>query len=83
MHVRGLADQLGTTWPRVWSAVEPLLTAMAGDESRYDGVSKLGVDKYIWHHVIVKDGGREGAPGVAVRPRRPRGVPPDFSKKSQ
>ena len=59
--VAGLARQLGTTWRTVWRSVKPLLEVMAGDESRFDGVSVLGVDEHVWHHVSTKavaDGGR-------------------------
>lgn len=33
--IAGAARQLGTTWNTVWTAIEPLLTAMADDEARY------------------------------------------------
>jgi transposase len=59
--VLGLARQLGTTWRTVWRAIEPLLQQMADDESRFDGVTALGVDEHVWHHVSTKpieDGGR-------------------------
>lgn len=59
--VSGLARQLGTTWRTVWRAVKPLLEAMASDESRFAGVTRLGVDEHVWHHVSTKpvaDGGR-------------------------
>ncbi len=59
--IQGLARQLGTTWTTVWRAVEPLLEAMAADPARFDGVTALGVDEHIWHHVSTKpveDGGR-------------------------
>jgi transposase len=59
--VAGLARQLGTTWRTVWRSVRPLLEAMAADQSRFDGVSALGVDEHIWHHVSTRpicDGGR-------------------------
>ncbi|MGC5305395.1 ISL3 family transposase, partial [Dietzia kunjamensis] len=39
----------------------PLLEAMAADPARFDGVTDLGVDEHIWHHVSTKppeDGGR-------------------------
>jgi transposase len=52
--VAGLARQLGTTWRTVWRSVKPLLEAMAGDESRFDGVTALGVDEHVWHHVSTK-----------------------------
>ena len=59
--VQGLARQLGTTWRTVWSAIKPLLEAMAADPTRFEGVTDLGVDEHIWHHVSTKppeDGGR-------------------------
>lgn len=52
--VAGIARQLGTTWRTVWKAIEPLLLAMADDESRFAGVTSLGVDEHIWHHVSTK-----------------------------
>jgi transposase len=59
--VAGLARQLGTTWRTLWRALEPLLRLMAADESRLDGVTALGVDEHVWHHVSTKpisEGGR-------------------------
>lgn len=59
--ISGLARQLGTTWNTVWSSIEPLLQAMADDESRFAGVKRLGVDEHVWHHVSefpIADGGR-------------------------
>ncbi len=52
--VAGLARQLGTTWRTLWLAVAPLLEAMADDEARFDGVTCLGVDEHVWHHVSTK-----------------------------
>jgi transposase len=48
--IAGLARQLGTTWNTVWRSIKPLLEAMAEDESRFDGVTDLGVDEHVWHH---------------------------------
>jgi transposase len=59
--VQGLARQLGTTWRTVWTSIKPLLEALAADESRFDGVTSLGVDEHVWHHVSTKpveQGGR-------------------------
>jgi transposase len=59
--VAGIARQLGTTWNTVWSSIRPLLEAMADDESRFAGVTRLGVDEHVWHHVSerpIADGGR-------------------------
>ncbi len=52
--VSGLARQLGATWRTLWRAVAPLLASMAADESRFEGVSVLGVDEHVWHHVSTK-----------------------------
>src|SRR5690606_6921601 len=59
--VQGVARQLGVRWRTAWSAIKPILTAAAGDETRFAGVSTLGVDEHVWHHVStmpVADGGR-------------------------
>jgi hypothetical protein len=44
--VQGLAWQLGTTWRTVWTSIKPLLDELADDESRFDGVTNLGVDEH-------------------------------------
>ena len=49
--IHGLARQLGTTWRTVWSSINPLLQPLAADPSRFDGVTSLGVDEHLWHHV--------------------------------
>jgi hypothetical protein len=41
--VAGVARQLGTTWNTVWFSIKPLIEQMAGDESRFAGVTRLGV----------------------------------------
>jgi transposase len=59
--IAGLARQLGTTWNTVWRSIKPLLEQLAADETRFDGVTTLGVDEHVWHHVSTKpieDGGR-------------------------
>ncbi len=59
--ILGLARQLGTSWRTVWRAICPLLEQMADDDARFDGVTALGVDEHVWHHVStkpIKDGGR-------------------------
>jgi transposase len=59
--IAGLARRLGTTWRTVWCSVKPLLARAANDETRFDGVARLGVDEHVWHHVSTKpieDGGR-------------------------
>ena len=62
--VLGLARQLGTTWRTLWRAIKPLLTLMAEDPTRFDGVTILGVDEHIWHHVSEKDRGPKALTGM-------------------
>jgi transposase len=62
--VHGLARQLGTTWPTVWRSIEPLLQEMADDPSRFDGVTSLGVDEHIWHHVNERKRGPRASTGM-------------------
>ena len=52
--VQGLARRLGTTWRTVWDSIRPLLQAADADPTRFDGVSILGVDEHVWHHVSTK-----------------------------
>ena len=59
--VNGIRRQLGTGWRTVWDSIRPLLQAMDKDPTRFEGVSILGVDEHVWHHVSTKpieDGGR-------------------------
>ena len=46
----------------MWRAIALLLEQMADDESRFDGVTALGVDEHVWHHVSTKpvEGGGRG-----------------------
>ncbi len=48
--VAGIARQLGTTWRTVWTSIKPLLQRMADDETRFDGVTRLGVDEHVVRH---------------------------------
>ena len=48
--IEGLSRQLGVTWNTLWRVVEPRLDELAGDESRFAGVSTVGVDEHVWHH---------------------------------
>ena len=52
--VQGLARRLGTTWRIVWTSIKPLLQAADQDPDRFAGVTRLGVDEHIWHHVSTK-----------------------------
>jgi transposase len=59
--VAGLARSLGTTWRTVWRSIRPLLADMDADETRFDGVTSLGVDEHVWHHVSTSPKTRAGA----------------------
>ena len=48
--VQGLARQLRTSWKTLWRAIRPVLERLAGDESRFTGVTSLGVDEHIVRH---------------------------------
>jgi transposase len=52
--VAGLARQLATTWNTVWASIRPILDTAAHDESRFTGVTILGVDEHVWHHVSTR-----------------------------
>jgi transposase len=58
--VQGLARQLGCSWKTLWRAVRPVLEAAAADEDRFAGVTTLGVDEHVWHHVSTKPVERGG-----------------------
>ena len=62
--IAGLARQLGTSWKTVWRAIEPELMTLADDESRFDGVTTLGVDEHIWHHVDPRKRGPKELTGM-------------------
>ena len=62
--VHGLARQLGTTWRTVWRCIQPLLAQLADDPSRFDGVTSLGVDEHVWHHVSERKRGPSALTGM-------------------
>ncbi|PXY32863.1 transposase [Prauserella coralliicola] len=62
--IAGLARQLGTSWKTVWRAVEPELAKLAADETRFDGVTTLGVDEHVWHHVDPRKRGPKELTGM-------------------
>ena len=62
--VSGLARQLGTTWPTVWRSIALLPAAMADDPARFDGVTTLGVDEHVWHHVDERARGPRALTGM-------------------
>lgn len=48
------ARQPGATRNTVWRSIKPLMGSMAADETRFDGVSTLGGDEHLWHHVFTE-----------------------------
>jgi transposase len=38
----------------VWRSIQPLLEALAQDETRFADVTALGVDEHVWHQVSTK-----------------------------
>ena len=52
--VNGIRRQLGCGWRTVWGTIKPILQAAADDPTRFEGVTRLGVDEHIWHHVSTK-----------------------------
>ncbi|XVX20315.1 ISL3 family transposase [Actinomycetota bacterium] len=52
--INGIRRQLGTGWRTVWESIRPLLQAAADDPARFEGVTILGVDEHVWHHVSTK-----------------------------
>ena len=75
--IHGLARQLGTTWDTVWASIRPLLEDAAGDESRFDGVTTLGVDEHVWHHVSPVRRGPKELTGMVDLTRQPDPKNPD------
>ncbi|GAA3076372.1 MULTISPECIES: ISL3 family transposase [Actinomycetes] len=73
LSVQGLARQLGVDWHTAWRAIRPLLQAAAGDERRYTGVSTLGVDEHVWHHVDRRRRGPKELTGMVDLTRDDRG----------
>ncbi len=71
--IAGLARQLGTSWKTVWRAIEPELVRLAADESRFDGVTTLGVDEHVWHHVDPRTRGPKELTGMVDLSRDSRG----------
>ena len=62
--IAGLARQLATTWRTLWRSVGPILQAAADDESRFAGVTTLGVDEHLWHHVSPRKRGPKELTGM-------------------
>ncbi|MCI9889936.1 transposase [Micrococcales bacterium 31B] len=71
---RVLHDVPGVTRVQiVWWAVEPELVRLAGDESRFHGVTTLGVDEHVWHHVDPRKRGPNELTGMVDLTRGPQG----------
>ena len=48
--ISGLGRQLGIAWKTAWRAIRPELERLAADESRFAGVTSIGVDEHIVRH---------------------------------
>ena len=48
--IAGLARRLDVSWWALWRLVRPELERLAADESRFTGVTSLGVDEHIVRH---------------------------------
>ena len=62
--IHGLARQLGVAWKTVWGSIQPILATLADDEARYAGVTTLGVDEHLWHHVSPRKRGPKELTGM-------------------
>jgi len=58
--VNGLRRQWGTSRRTVWESIRPLLQEADADQSRFTGVTTLGVDEHVWHHVSTRPYGHGG-----------------------
>ena len=72
--IAGLARRLGVGWWTAWRAIKPELEAMAGEESRFAGVTSLGVDEHIWHHGNPRERGPKELTGMVDLTRDGHGV---------
>jgi transposase len=75
--VAGVARQLGCSWKTVWRSIRPLLQALDADPARFEGVSTLGVDEHIWHHVSPLKRGPKELTGMVDLTRHPDPKDPD------
>jgi len=62
--IHGLARQLGVAWKTVWCSIQPILRTLADDEARFAGVTTLGVDEHLWHHVDTRRRGPKELTGM-------------------
>lgn len=67
--IAGLARRLGVGWATLWRAVKPELECLAGDPTRFAGVTSLGVDEHIWHYGDVRERGPKELTGMVDLPR--------------
>jgi transposase len=71
--VAAVARRLGVDWHTLWDAIKPLLEALADDPARFDGVTVLGVDEHIWHHVPRPGKGPKELTGMVDLTKTPGG----------
>ena len=71
--ILGLSRQLGVAWKTLWRAVKPQLERLAAEESRFHGVTSLGVDEHIWHHVSTRTRGPKELTGMVDLTRDAKG----------
>jgi transposase len=62
-------------WHTLWDTTKPLLAALADDPGRYQGVTVLGVDEHIWHHLPRPGKGPKELTGMVDLSRDPHGKP--------
>ncbi|GAA4719332.1 ISL3-like element IS1096 family transposase [Isoptericola chiayiensis] len=71
--IAGLARRLDVSWWALWRAVKPELERRATDESRFAGVTSLGVDEHVWHHANPKTRGPKELTGMVDLTRDDQG----------
>ena len=71
--IAGLARRLDVSWWALWRAVKPELERLATDESRFAGVTSLGVDEHVWHHANPKTRGPKELTGMVDLTRDDQG----------
>ncbi len=73
--ISGLGGQLGIAWKTAWRAIRPELERLAADESRFAGVTSIGVDEHIWHHGDPRRKGPKELTGMVDLTRDENGRP--------
>ncbi|GER21681.1 ISL3 family transposase [Zafaria cholistanensis] len=71
--ILGLARRLGTAWKTLWRTIRPVLERLAADRARFAGVTSLGVDEHIWHHVDPRRRGPKEPAGMVDLTRDAKG----------